>query len=168
MKKIMLIGSGGSGKSTLARQLGQRLGISVHHLDSLLWRADWQAVPCEEQQRIQTDLISRDDWIIDGNYGGTMDLRLNASDTIIFLDLPRTTCVYRILKRSIRYRHQARPDMAAGCPEKIDFAFLKWVWRYPDEQRPDIQARLAQAAATKTIIVLKSRKEVRRFLESVG
>lgn len=168
MKKIMLIGSGGSGKSTLARQLGQRLGIRVHHLDSLLWRADWQAVPRAEQQRIQTDLISRDDWIIDGNYGGTMDIRLNAADTIIFLDLPRTTCVYRILKRSIRYRHQARPDMAAGCPEKIDFAFLKWVWRYPDEQRPGVQARLAQVAATKTIVVLKSRKEVRQFIEKIA
>ncbi|MET4654810.1 adenylate kinase family enzyme [Exiguobacterium sp. PvP048] len=132
-----------------------------------MWRADWQVVPRAEQQKIQTDLISQDDWIIDGNYGGTMDIRLNAADTIIFLDLPRTTCVYRILKRSIRYRHQARPDMASGCPEKIDVAFLKWVWRYPDEQRPGIQARLAQVAATKTIVVLKSRKEVRRFIEKI-
>ncbi|MCT4780535.1 MULTISPECIES: DNA topology modulation protein [Exiguobacterium] len=168
MKKIMLIGSGGSGKSTLARQLGQRLGIRVHHLDSLLWRADWQAVPREEQQRIQKELVSRDDWIIDGNYGGTMDLRLNAADTIIFLDLPRTTCVYRILKRSIRYRHQARPDMAAGCPEKIDVAFLKWIWNYPNVQRPDIQSRLVQVASTKTIVVLKSPQEVQRFIESVA
>ncbi|MDI3235150.1 DNA topology modulation protein [Exiguobacterium antarcticum] len=168
MKKIMLIGSGGSGKSTLARQLGQRLGIRVHHLDSLLWRADWQAVPREEQQRIQTDLVSRDDWIIDGNYGGTMDLRLNAADTIIFLDLPRTTCVYRILKRSTRYRHTSRPDMAAGCPEKIDVAFLKWIWNYPNVQRPDIQSRLVQVASTKTIVVLKSPQEVQRFIESVA
>jgi hypothetical protein len=58
--------------------------------------------------------------------------------------------------------------MAAGCPEKIDVAFLKWVWRYPDEQRPGIQARLAQVEATKTIIVLKSRKEVRRFIENIA
>lgn len=168
MKKIVLIGSGGSGKSTLAKQLSRTLGIPVYHLDTLFWKPNWQAVPRAEQQQIQTDLISRDDWIIDGNYGGTMDLRLNAADTIIFLDLPRMTCVYRILKRSIRYRHEARPDMAAGCPEKIDVAFLKWVWRYPDEQRPGIRARLAQVEATKTIIVLKSRKEVRRFIENIA
>src|SRR5690242_17455985 len=95
MKKIILIGSGGSGKSTLARQLGNKLNIKVHHLDALFWKPNWEGVPREEQIAVQNNLIKDEKWIIDGNYGGTMDIRLNAADTIIFLDIHRTICIYR-------------------------------------------------------------------------
>ncbi|HBQ76415.1 MAG TPA: AAA family ATPase, partial [Exiguobacterium sp.] len=110
MQKIILIGSGGSGKSTLAREMSKKLNYPVDHLDSLLWRPNWEAVSREEQRQIQQTLISRDTWIIDGNYGGTLDLRIDAADTIIFLDLPRTLCLYRVLKRTWRYRKTGRPD----------------------------------------------------------
>ena len=95
MKKIILIGSGGSGKSTLARQLGNKLNIKVHNLDALFWKPNWEGVPREEQITVQNNLIKDEKWIIDGNYGGTMGIRLNAADTIIFLDIHRTICVYR-------------------------------------------------------------------------
>jgi len=87
MKKVILIGSGGSGKSTLARQLGNKLNIKVHHLDALFWKPNWEGVPKEEQRTVQNELVKEDEWIIDGNYGGTMDIRMNAADTIIFLVL---------------------------------------------------------------------------------
>ena len=82
MKKIVLIGSGGSGKSTLAKQLGEKLKINVYHLDALFWKPNWVGVPKDEQRMIQKDLVKRQEWIIDGNYGGTMEIRLNAADTI--------------------------------------------------------------------------------------
>ena len=85
MRKIILIGSGGSGKSTLARTMGKKLSYPVDHLDVLLWRANWEAVSREDQRAIQQALTSRDTWIIDGNYGGTLDLRIDAADTVIFL-----------------------------------------------------------------------------------
>lgn len=84
MKKIAIIGSGGSGKSTLARDLGEILYIEVLHLDSLFWKPNWVGVPKVEQKKVQHELIKREEWIIDGNYGGTIDIRLNAADTIIF------------------------------------------------------------------------------------
>ncbi len=90
MKKIMLIGSGGSGKSTLARQLGNILNIQVYHLDAIFWKPNWEGVSKEEQISIQTDLVKKDEWLIDGNYGGTLDIRMDAADTIIFLDINRT------------------------------------------------------------------------------
>ena len=101
MKKIILIGSGGSGKSTLASQLGEKLKIKVYHLDALFWKPNWVGVPKDEQRKVQNDLVKEEKWIIDGNYGGTMDIRINAADTIIFLDFPRIICVFRAFKRII-------------------------------------------------------------------
>ena len=127
MNKIMIIGSGGAGKSTLARKLGEKLNIEVFHLDSLLWRPNWEMVSREEQREIQNDLIKKEQWIIDGNYGGTMDVRLEAADTIIFMDFPRVICLYRAVKRYFQYRGKSRPDMVEGNDERLDWNFLKWI-----------------------------------------
>lgn len=164
MQKILLIGSGGSGKSTLARELGTRLGIDVLHLAALLWKPNWTPATRQEQIVIQSELIERDSWIIDDNYGGTLDLRVDASDTVVFLDLPRIVCTYRVLKRMLSYHGKTRPDMGPGCEERFDPKFLKWVWDYPKSQRPAILQRLHKLESEKDIIVLRSRAEVRRFV----
>ncbi|WP_212935769.1 DNA topology modulation protein [Bacillus hominis] len=167
MKKIILIGSGGSGKSTLARLLGNKLKIQVYHLDALFWKPNWEGVPREEQRTVQNDLIKEEKWIIDGNYGGTMDIRINAADTIIFLDIHRTICVYRAFKRIVQYRNKTRPDMGTGCEERFDLQFFKWIWEYPKSKRPAILTKLDQLSKNKKVIILKSPNEVQRFLTEV-
>ncbi|WP_210365410.1 DNA topology modulation protein [Bacillus sp. REN3] len=167
MKKIVLIGSGGSGKSTLARQLGEKLKINVYHLDALFWKPNWVGVPKDEQRKVQNDLVNKEEWIIDGNYGGTIHIRLNAADTIIFLDINRTICVYRAFKRMVQYRNKTRPDMGEGCEERFDLDFFKWIWNYPKTKRPEILKRLHQLSKEKQVIILKSPKEVRQFFEKV-
>ncbi|WLR55568.1 DNA topology modulation protein [Mesobacillus subterraneus] len=167
MKKIVLIGSGGSGKSTLARQLGEKLKINVYHLDALFWKPNWVGVPKDEQRKVQNDLVNKEEWIIDGNYGGTIDIWLNAADTIIFLDINRTICVYRAFKRMVQYRNKTRPDMGEGCEERFDLDFFKWIWNYPKTKRPEILKRLHQLSKEKQVIILKSPKEVRQFFEKV-
>ncbi|WP_139891455.1 DNA topology modulation protein [Bacillus sp. D386] len=167
MKKIMLIGSGGSGKSTLARQLGGKLNINVYHLDSLFWKPKWVGIPKEEQIQVQNELVTKEYLIIDGNYSSTMDIRLNVADTIIFLDIPRTICIYRAFKRMLQYRNKTRPDMGEGCEERFSFEFLKWIWEYPKKQKPKILNRLKQLAEDKEIIILKSKGEVERFYEKI-
>ncbi len=127
----MVIGSGGAGKSTFSRRLGEISGIEVVHLDKLCWRAGWIEPPKAEWLKIVEDNLKKESWIMDGNFGGTMDLRLATCDTAILLDLPRTVCVYRVLKRRIKYRRTNRPDMTRGCHEKIDYEFLRWIWDYP-------------------------------------
>ncbi|GGD86041.1 hypothetical protein GCM10010911_50540 [Paenibacillus nasutitermitis] len=119
MKRIVLIGSGGSGKSTLARELGRILSIDVHHLDAIFWKPGWISTPKNEQKDVQEKLVSHTSWIIDGNYGGTIDIRLQAADTIIFFDLSRWICLIRVLKRRFQYRNMKRTDMAEGCEERI-------------------------------------------------
>lgn len=167
MKKIALIGSGGSGKSTLSRELGQKLNIEVYHLDALLWKPNWTPTSKEEKIKVQNELVKKDQWIIDGNYNGTMDLRLNAADTIIFVDISRVICVYRVFKRMIQYRGKSRPDMAEGVNERLDFNFLKWIWDYPRTKKPIVLKKLKQLPDDKKVIILKSPREVRHFLEKV-
>ena len=164
MKRIIIIGSGGAGKSTLARQLGEQLQLDVYHLDALMWRPGWVMAPREERIDIQQQLVKKNEWIIDGNFENTLELRLQAADTVILIDLPRIVCVYRVLKRVARYRGTTRPDMGASCDEKLDFAFLKWVWNFPDVQRPEMLKRIAHYSHEKQIIVLKSRKDVQNFM----
>ncbi|MFJ7972606.1 DNA topology modulation protein [Psychrobacillus sp. NPDC096389] len=167
MKKIALIGSGGAGKSTLARQLGQKLNIEVYHLDALLWKPNWTPTSKEEQIKVQNELVNKDQWIIDGNYNGTMDIRLNAADTIILVDINRVICLYRVFKRMIQYRGKSRPDMAEGVNERLDFNFLKWVWDYPKTKKPIVFKKLEQLPDDKKVIIFKSPREVRHFLEKV-
>ncbi|OME87883.1 topology modulation protein [Paenibacillus sp. FSL A5-0031] len=164
MKKIALIGSGGSGKSTLASKLSRILSIKVHHLDSIFWKPGWISTSKNEQKVVQEELISHDSWIIDGNYGGTLDIRLQAADTIIFVDLSRWICIVRVLKRRFQYRNKKRMDMAEGCEERVSLEFLKWVWEYPDKQKPKITEKLQRLSNEKKIIILKSRKDVREFV----
>lgn len=167
MKKIAIIGSGGSGKSTLARRLGEILKIEVHHLDALFWNPGWIGTAKEEQTIVQSKLVENESWIFDGNYGGTMDIRLNKADTIIFLDIPRSICVYRVIKRRCIYRNKTRPDMGEGCVERLDFEFLKWVWQYPETKKPAVMKKLEWLSHEKEIIILTSPKEVDHFLNRI-
>src|SRR3982751_1716212 len=99
MKKILVIGSGGAGKSTFAQRLGAILKLEVIHLDSLYWSSGWVEMPKDEWRTMVDELLKKDSWIMDGNYGGTLDIRLEAADTVVFLDISRLICLWRILKR---------------------------------------------------------------------
>ncbi|WDH77331.1 DNA topology modulation protein [Exiguobacterium marinum] len=167
MKRIMIIGSGGAGKSTLARQLGERLQLDVYHLDALMWKPGWVMATREERISIQQQLVKKDEWIIDGNFGNTLDLRLHAADTVILIDLPRIVCIYRVLKRVARYRGTTRPDMGASCEEKLDFSFLKWVWNFPNIQRLQLLQQIEQHPTKLNLIHLKSSRAVRTFYNSL-
>ena len=168
MKRVLVIGPGGSGKSTFARRLGQILGIEVKHLDSFYWRPGWTKPSNEDWIKTVNDLISGDSWIIDGNFGGTLPLRVERCDTVIFLDMPRLLCLWRITKRRITYRKQSRPDMAEGCNEKLDLEFISWVWNYSQRSRPRVLKLLNENSETKKIVWLRSDADVNRFLKSVN
>lgn len=168
MRRVLVIGSGGAGKSHFARRLGERLGLPVIHLDRLYWRAGWVETPKDEWRRKVEALVRGEAWVMDGNYSGTLEVRLAACDAVVFLDLPRAVCLWRVLRRVLTYREGSRPDMAEGCPEKIDLEFIRWVWGYPARNRPKILALLeSEAAAGRRVFRLRSRAEVERFLAGV-
>lgn len=164
MQRILIIGCGGSGKSSLAARLGDRLAIPVHHLDKLFWKPGWQPAKRDEFVSAIKEISGTEAWIMDGNYGGTMELRMSGADTIIFLDLPTVTCLWNVIKRYFRYRKRARPDMTEGNNERLNFEFLNWILSYRATRRPGIISMLREQSSEKNVIVLSSRKAIDQFI----
>ncbi|MGF1655870.1 MAG: topology modulation protein [Verrucomicrobiales bacterium] len=147
--------------------MGEILNLPVYHLDRLYWKPNWVSTSSDEWESILGKILAEPEWIMDGNYGATMDLRLAACDTVVFLDLPRWLCVWRVMKRFLTYRCRCRPDMTEGCEEKLDLTFFLWIWRYRKDKRPQILAKLARLEKEKSVHILESRLMVRKFLESL-
>lgn len=168
MNKVLVIGSCGAGKSVFSRRLGEITGLPVVHLDRHFWRPGWTEPTKDVWQAQVEELIKGDEWIIDGNYGGTMEIRLARCDTAIFLDFPRHLCTWRVVRRSIYYRGRNRPDLADGCSEKIDLPFIKWTWNYPKRSRPRVLDRLSQVQDRVKVITLQNPEEVENFLEKMS
>lgn len=169
MKRIAVIGCCGAGKSQLSLELGSRLGLPVTHLDQLAFEANWVQIPNDELARKQQAVFTRDGaWIADGNYTGTMALRLAVADTIVFLDFSTPICIYRVLKRRVQYAGRVRPDMAPGCPERfldgVFLEFLHYVATFRKKVRPRILAKLAALDGGQRVITLRTPREVDAFL----
>jgi adenylate kinase family enzyme len=167
MQRIVIIGSGGAGKSTLARQLGEKLRLPVVHLDQLFWKPGWVETTQEEFDEKLARELAKPAWIMDGNFNRTIPQRLERCDTVIYLDFHRVTCLLGVLKRILTSYGKTRPDMAEGCPERLDLDFLKWVWNFNRDGKRERYYRLLNEAEDVQTIVLKNRRMVKRFLASL-
>ena len=164
----MVIGSGGAGKSVFSLELARRTGLPVIHLDREYWLPGWQHLPEPEWEAKVATLVQRERWIIDGNYGGTMPLRLAAADTIVYLDIPRLVCLWSVVRRRFSSARRGRPDMADGVSDKLELSFLRWIWNFPTTRRPQILAQLASLPPMTKVARLRSRRAMREFLDSVA
>ncbi|MBR2732000.1 MAG: adenylate kinase [Clostridia bacterium] len=164
MKKVIVIGCPGSGKSVFSRALHAATGLPLYPLDLLRWRADRTIVSREEMTQKILEIGATDAWIMDGNYGATMELRMALCDTIIFLDYPTDVCLAGVLDR----RGTARPDLPWVEPaDEIDTEFLDFVKSYNAVHRPTVLERIANHPE-KTVLVFHTRAEADRFLASLG
>lgn len=142
MRRLLVIGPCGAGKSTLSVELGKKLGLPVFHMDQLNWRPGW-VEGGKDELRAKVDAITATDrWLIDGNYGGTLEGRLRRADTVVYLDYPIRLCVWRLLRRIATYRGRTRPDMTEGCPERFDLEFFLYLLAWNTGPRPRTEARL--------------------------
>ena len=164
MKRILIIGSSGAGKSSLAKRLHDKSGIELIHLDQYYWKPGWIRPETVEWEEMVKKLLLRESFIMDGNYRNTIDLRLLLADTIVFLDMSRWVCFFRIWKRRFEKK---RTDEITGCPERVSWDLLHWVlWKYPHVARKDMLQRLGKVKSEKKMIVLRSNKEIEDFLEN--
>ena len=168
MRRVTIVGSSGAGKSVLARQLAARINLEAVHLDTLYWRTGWVAVPRADFLERHLAALQADRWVIEGNYHHqTLMARLRAADTIIFLDFPWPHCLWNALRRHWHYRHRVRPDIPAGCGEKLSPRLLWHIWRFGRDQRPRLVRELRTLGQEKRIIRLTSRAAVRAFLREM-
>lgn len=168
MQRVLVIGAGGAGKSTFAARLAQHTGLPVIHLDREYWQSGWVEPSPETWKATIARLVAGERWILDGNFGGSLEARLAACDTVVFMDMPRLQCVWRVFVRRLRHRGRTRPDMTPGCDEKLSLDFLWWIWTYPARRRPAVFARLRTLRTDQTAVVLRSDDDVERFLALQG
>ena len=139
MKKIIVIGCPGSGKSTFSKALHNITGIPLFHLDMMFWNRDKTTVEKSVFLERLLNVIQNSEWIIDGNYGATMDLRMQACDTIVFLDYPLEVCLNGIKER----RGKPRTDMPWIENEgEEDAEFIEFIKNYNAESRPKVMKLL--------------------------
>ena len=166
MERILIIGCPGAGKTTLAVALRDKLGIPVVHLDQLWWKGEWEHVTREEFDSRLAMALNMPQWIIDGNYSRTIEMRLPKCDTIIYLDFNRWECLLGMFHRVLRNYGKHRPDMGGNCKERFDPEFVKWIWNFNKLNRTRTYTWIARAKHAKAI-VLKNRREVMEFLNSL-
>ncbi len=162
MKRILVIGISGTGKTRFASLLSEKLGIPVVSLDSIFWKENW----VEEDEKVVeqkiADEIDKESWIIEGYIEPLSKQRVDAADTIIYLDHPGHQALRGGLARMVKHRKTPRPEMPAGNVDKFGYKFLKTL--YTREERPEIERAIK---GNRKVIRLKNRKVVNKYLANL-
>ena len=126
----------------------------------------WWTEPSPDEWRAQQQLlVDGDRWVIDGNYGRTFDVRFAAADTVIVLAPSRLRCVVGAMRRVVA--NHGRAIQAPGCPERLDFRFVRWIWRYPVDSRTLLDNALSRYPGRLRVIELRSRREATELLDQL-
>ena len=134
-RRVMIIGGPGSGKSTLAKAIGARWDLPVYHLDALFWQPGWvEPDKAVFHDRVR-NIAATEAWVMEGNYTASWPERAARADRIYCLEVPMPLRLYRAVRRSYRYRGKVRPDIAPGCPERLNWAFMHFVVTYGGSRR---------------------------------
>ena len=147
MQRVMIVGQPGSGKSTLARELGQRTGLPVIHIDTIHWQPGWIERSPDEKTQLCLDVEARDCWIFEGGHSVTWENRVGRADLLIWIDRSATLRFWRVLLRTLLQRGSSRPDLPDNCPELLANLpeFLKFMWRTKKTARVNMQQLVATA-----------------------
>ncbi len=162
MQKIMIIGCAGAGKSVFARKLRDKTGLPLYPLDTIWHKPDKTNISREEFDARLAEIVAQDRWIIDGNYQRTLEVRMRACDTVIFLDFPVEVCLAGAAAR-VGTVHEDLP----WVEETFDEAFRQWILDFRKDALPKIYALLAKYENEKNIVIFKSRAEADAYIDEV-
>ena len=164
--KTAIIGYSGSGKSTLADRIAAKQGVPVLHFDCVHWLPGWvERSPAETFAIVGWFMDENDSWVIDGNYSKHhYERRMEEADRIIFMNFGRWTCLFRALKRRIRYHNKTRSSMTVGCPEKLDRKFIKWIMHDSRTKRAKERYQSVVDRYCEKIVVPRNQRELDAYI----
>jgi adenylate kinase family enzyme len=170
MERILVMGSSGSGKSTFVKRLSALTGLPTVSLDALFWKPGWKPSDTPEFEKRVTEAAHLPRWIMDGNFisGGAGDLRRSLADAVVWFDLPRRTCMTGIITRIAMSYGRVRPEMAPGCPERIDVEFFRYVWTYRQLQRPKLLRYFEGLRPDQALISFTNRAQADQYLTNLA
>jgi len=163
--RVLVIGCSGGGKSTLSTDLCRRFDLPYISMDrDIFWLPGWNRRPKAEERVLMAGFVTKRRWLIDGNAPSSFDLRLPRTDLVLWVRMPRALCLWGAISRWLRWRGRIRPEMAPGCPERIDGEFLRYIWTFEKKMTPRIVAGLAEHGPDVPACQLRSRREMKQFL----
>lgn len=167
--RILVIGCSGGGKTTLSRRLGAQLELRHISMDrDFYWLPGWVKRPKAEEREMIAAAVAEERWLMDGTGASTFDLRMPRTDMVLWVRLPRWRCLLGVTTRWLRWRGRARPEMAPGCPERLDGEFLTYIWNFERRWAPLILAGIERYKPDVPVLQLKSHREMRRLLDLLG
>lgn len=161
MKKIIVIGCPGSGKSTFSKRLNKISGIPLYHLDNIWYRKDKTTLTEAEFKEAQSKIINAECWIMDGNYGKTLEMRVKACDTIYLFDIPNIECV-----NSIEQRIGKKRTDIPWIEYEFDKEFKAFVLNFPQKELLHIY-NILKTCNKKNIHIFFSRNEANEYLNEL-
>ncbi|MDT9693582.1 topology modulation protein [Streptomyces sp. P9(2023)] len=153
MKRVAIVGCGGSGKSYLPRELGRILDAPVTHLDATFYDDEWNELPMEKFAAVQRDLVAQPKWVIDGNYNSNLQIRLEACDTVVLMDVSTVAALYGIFSRQIRHGAGHKGN---GVHNRIHWGVVEYVATYRRRMRPRAMAKIEEFDSDRADVVLLS------------
>jgi adenylate kinase family enzyme len=167
--RILVIGCSGGGKTTLSLQLCRRLGLPFVSMDrEFFWLPGWVNRQKAEERALIAAKVAEDQWLMDGTGPSTFDLRLPRADVVIWVRLLRKVCLWGVIKRTISSYGRERLEMAPGCPERLDWEFLRYIWHFESRFVPKIEAGLKQHGPNVPVFQVKRRGDMRALLDLLG
>lgn len=164
--RVLVIGCSGGGKSTLSQKIGSRFGLSYVSIDrDVLWLPGWKQRGKTEQRNIIAEKILGERWIMDGTNPSTFDIRLPRTDIVVWVRMPRLLCLWGAISRWLKWVGRTRPEMAPGCPEKIDWEFLQFIWTFEEKFAPRVLAGLDEHGPEIPVLQLTSRRQMRELVD---
>lgn len=165
--KILVIGFSASGKTTFSDRLSKILNIEVMHLDTYHFLDNWVERDNDEFEKIVNEFISKDDYIVEGNYTGIAKKRFEEADIVFYFGFNRFKCLYGQIRRYFKYKNKVRDEYITDCKEKMDIEFIKWIL-YKGRTKKKKKHFLQITNNAKEHYIFKNRRQVNKYLKQIS
>jgi len=167
MKKVVVFGKPGSGKSTLSKSLASATEIKLHALDSIEFKKNGDRVDRAIYDEEHENILSSDSWIIDG-FGPieSFNKRLDAADTLIYIDLPYIISYWLVTKRflkGLRIKPEGWPDGSSILKGTLES--YKVLRLCPKFWNNSFMQKLEKISTNKSLYVIRSVSELNSFVD---